>query len=89
MKETNDNLQRLCDWVKIEIFTLHLTHFEYVLKYLKRKSPEILNHPSNSPIIIIDNVRYITNLVQLVALFIIELKMPREIFVRSMYYTFD
>lgn len=42
------------DCVEIQIITLHQTHFEYVVKDMKRKSSEILSHPSNSPIILIN-----------------------------------
>lgn len=52
--DINEEMNCFSDCVDIEVITLHLTHFEYIVKELKRKSPEIVAHPSNSPIIIIN-----------------------------------
>ncbi|KAL4482757.1 hypothetical protein ABPG72_022317 [Tetrahymena utriculariae] len=87
--DSNEDLLYFNDCVDIEIVTLHQTHFDYILKELKRKSAEILHHYFNAPIILINSSRYVDSLLHLIAVFATELGLPQEIFIRSIPYSFN
>ncbi|EAS04762.2 peptidyl-prolyl cis-trans isomerase, cyclophilin-type protein (macronuclear) [Tetrahymena thermophila SB210] len=87
--DSNEDLLYFSDCVDIEIVTLHQTHFDYILKELKRKSHDILNHSYNSPIILINSSRYVESLLHLITVFVTELGLPQEIFIRSIPYSFN
>jgi len=75
--------------VSVSIDSLHSTHFEYVLKDLKRRKNEIVSHKLANPIILINDQIYINSFINLVVIFIVELHFPMEMFLRIPSYPFN